>query len=183
MNLLAKCSCCAGSFPRTVKQVNAVIKRSGVWTCKNCSSTRINKSRSLPIGSKSIKRSGYVEIKTAEGWIREHVYVMEKHINRKLESNEVVHHIDEIKGNNDINNLQLMTHGEHTALHNEGKIRSAETRGRIGIKSMRYSMDQARMLRGMVDSGFSQRQASITLGISKIAASRMARGITYKELA
>lgn len=42
---------------------------------------------------------------------------MEKIIGRRLFANEVVHHKDENKLNNDINNLQLMTRSEHAAHH------------------------------------------------------------------
>lgn len=59
--------------------------------------------------------------------IKEHIKVMEEHIGRKLKPNEVVHHIDFNKINNDISNLKLMTRGEHSSLHrkiekNNGKI-------------------------------------------------------------
>lgn len=48
----------------------------------------------------------------------EHRMVMEKHIGRKLESKEVVHHWDENKKNNDVKNLCLMrTTAAHTRLH------------------------------------------------------------------
>lgn len=46
-----------------------------------------------------------------------HRRVMEKHIGRLLEKNEVVHHIDGDRLNNDVDNLCLMTMSEHTALH------------------------------------------------------------------
>ena len=42
---------------------------------------------------------------------------MENHLGRLLRSNEVVHHIDGNKKNNDINNLQLLTNKEHATLH------------------------------------------------------------------
>ena len=40
-------------------------------------------------------------------YILEHRYVMEQHLGRYLEPNEVVHHIDENPSNNDIGNLRL----------------------------------------------------------------------------
>lgn len=50
-----------------------------------------------------------------------HRYVMEKHLGRKLSSDEVVHHIDENKENNSIYNLQIMTRSEH-AIHHHGDL-------------------------------------------------------------
>ena len=47
----------------------------------------------------------------------EHHYVMEKHIGRYLNNDEVVHHINHIRSDNRIENLQLMTFKEHAALH------------------------------------------------------------------
>ena len=54
----------------------------------------------------------------------EHDLVMEKYLGRKLKyyslnnrNNEVVHHIDGNKLNNSLDNLKLMTHGEHVRFH------------------------------------------------------------------
>lgn len=49
--------------------------------------------------------------------IAKHRLVMMQHINRELTGNEIVHHIDHNKFNNDISNLQLMTQSEHAKLH------------------------------------------------------------------
>lgn len=52
-----------------------------------------------------------------------HRQVMEKFIGRKLEYSEVVHHIDGNNKNNDINNLMVMSRGEHSRLHHLGITR------------------------------------------------------------
>lgn len=54
---------------------------------------------------------------TAQGYVRIHRLKMEKKIGRYLREDEVVHHIDENKGNNNIDNLQLMTISEHNRHH------------------------------------------------------------------
>ncbi len=59
--------------------------------------------------------------------------VMEKHLGRYLNTNEMVHHKDGDKTNNDLPNLELMTIGEHVSLHNSLKER--DTNGRF-IKSL-----------------------------------------------
>ena len=51
--------------------------------------------------------------------IAEHRKVMEKQMGRKLRSDEIVHHIDHDKTNNDISNLTIMTRAEHARLHAE----------------------------------------------------------------
>ncbi len=70
----------------------------------------------------SKKNGGYVVVTRGSNKNRlEHVVIMEKHIGRRLIANEVVHHIDENKHNNAIENLMLMTRSDHTRLHRSMK--------------------------------------------------------------
>ena len=57
----------------------------------------------------------------SNGYVYHHRIVMENSIGRLLNDNEVVHHINGNKKDNNIENLQLMTAGEHVAHHNIGK--------------------------------------------------------------
>ncbi|MBQ8130872.1 MAG: HNH endonuclease [Bacilli bacterium] len=54
---------------------------------------------------------------TSKSYVLYHRLVMENYLGRYLTKDEVVHHKDGNKTNNDITNLELMTNSEHTRLH------------------------------------------------------------------
>ena len=51
------------------------------------------------------------------GYVYEHIYVMEKSLNRSLTSSEVVHHLDCNPSNNRIENLLLLDKSMHSKIH------------------------------------------------------------------
>lgn len=60
----------------------------------------------------------YKKIRLSDGATRdEHVLVMEEYLGRPLEPDECVHHCDEQKKHNPIENLELMLRTEHTRMH------------------------------------------------------------------
>ena len=61
----------------------------------------------------------YISGYNKKGNAKIHRLVMEEHLGRKLKPNEVVHHINEDRTDNRLENLQLMTRGEHSRLHRE----------------------------------------------------------------
>jgi len=75
---------------------------------------------------KKLDKKGYVLIykpnhkysKTKKGWIYEHRAVVEDYLKRRLKKGECVHHLDEDKQNNKINNLMIFkSHKEHSKFH------------------------------------------------------------------
>ena len=52
-----------------------------------------------------------------DGYVMEHVLIMEQQIVRYLAGNEVVHHINRIRSDNRIENLLLMDKQEHAKMH------------------------------------------------------------------
>lgn len=54
-----------------------------------------------------------------KGYVRQHILVMTQQLGRALNGNEVVHHKDENKANNELQNLELMTDSNHKSYHSK----------------------------------------------------------------
>lgn len=78
---------------------------------------------------------GCMFVKINNKWVRKHRVIMEERLGRKLKRNEVVHHIDGNKLNNNIDNLKVMTYGEHQNLHRLGIKLSEDTCKKMSIVS------------------------------------------------
>lgn len=86
---------------------------------------KISQSRKLKgVGHKKNTNDGYIRIycpthpkSTSDGYVFEHRLIMEKHIGRYLRDDEVVHHINHVRNDNRLENLELMTFKEHASLH------------------------------------------------------------------
>lgn len=82
---------------------------------------------------------GYMRLNVGEGVHpyshKGHVYVhrvvMEEHLGRFLRPDEVIHHINEIKDDNRLQNLYLCSAQEHVEIHNRGRHNSLAKRAKI----------------------------------------------------
>lgn len=85
----------------------------------------------------SIKRNADARRGRGNGYVKrdgrhEHRSVMERKLGRLLLPGEIVHHVDEIKGNNDPDNLELTNRVDHARLHNSGKKRTPKLTCKFG---------------------------------------------------
>lgn len=85
------------------------------------------------IGHKKKRSDGYIAVyfpdhpkSNKDGYIMEHILVMECLIGRHLNENEVVHHRNHKRDDNRAENLQLMSKKEHMSLHTAERHRKGE---------------------------------------------------------
>ena len=71
-----------------------------------------------------VSKEGYICIRPRHGELYYlHRLIMEEKLGRRLNSNELVHHIDGNKMNNHPNNLELTNRSEHINTHREDLVR------------------------------------------------------------
>lgn len=96
------------------------------WTLEHCKN---NSKKANEIRWKNhqycYRANGYIMIKVKDhpfankrGYVYQHRLIMEKNLKRYLTPEEIVHHKDGIKTNNDFSNLVMFrSTGEHTSYH------------------------------------------------------------------
>lgn len=103
---------------------------------------------------------GYVLVRKPEhtfsvnGYVLEHRLIMEEYLGRILSSDEIVHHKNEIKTDNRIENLELTNRAEHRGMHN-----SIDKRG-----TLKYDIGKIKTL---YEKGYSSRDIERMLGVGK----------------
>lgn len=115
LDILKNCLFCEIEFMTCLKQTE---RGRGIYCsrlCANRGSGKFNagKIRNSQLSKLKRNKNSYVKFHGRH----EHRIVMEAHLGRPLFSWEIVHHKDGNKGNNVIENLEVMTQSMHTAEH------------------------------------------------------------------
>ena len=106
------------------------LKQVASSVCKPCNSNRLDNNGNWK-GGKIVHKKGYILVKTS-GWSKnngykfEHVLVMEKKLGRMLFPGENVHHINGVRDDNRIENLQLWVKPQPTGVRVEDAIEWAK---------------------------------------------------------
>lgn len=118
----------AGQFDTNMTTVSKTLMRNKIQTRVNKETGKVKQYTSRWNGGISYDTKGHKRLympdnpSSISGMIAEHRYVMEKHLGRKLNSAEVIHHINKIPDDNRIENLKIMTASEHSKLHNGARF-------------------------------------------------------------
>ena len=119
-----------------------------------------------------------------------HRYIVEQMLGRKLDTNEVVHHKDGDKWNNDPSNLEVMTREEHTRLHQTGRKYGEEMRQKCREKQLGVPNTACRKLtpaqvidiRHLCEAGHTIRDISQMYGIHHTTVLSVVNRKTYKDV-
>ncbi|KKK88378.1 hypothetical protein LCGC14_2743780 [marine sediment metagenome] len=117
----------------------------------NLSNVGIGKNNPNWKGGRRLRTDGYILLSRRDhprayggGTVLEHIVIMEKHLGRYLKyygkrhpKNEVVHHIDDNKKNNKIENLYITTIGGNRVIHKQMESITAELykKGFVGFNN------------------------------------------------
>lgn len=89
-------------------------KKDGYYSsCKECYRIRVNKTGRRIMNDWHLGTDGYIH----KGDLRQHRYVVEEHLGRKLLKSEHVHHINHDKTDNRLENLVVLNQSEHHRVH------------------------------------------------------------------
>jgi hypothetical protein len=120
-------------------------------------------------GGKYIDDKGYIRVLAPKhpfenhGYVYEHRLVMEQYLGRYLQSWETVHHINEIKIDNRVENFYLTTVPEHSAIHREGQKKTPQLKSEL----RKHAKKRIKENKSLTKSGrFARRDDSLDSGTS-----------------
>ena len=132
--------------------------------------------------------SGYKAIRVNGKKVDEHRYIMEQYLGRKLSRDEVVHHKNGEKDDNDVDNLEVMDLSEHTKQHHIGSTLSEETKRKIsealiGNQSVNRKLNDSQVeeIKRLHDNGVSNRKIAKMFNVNHQTINDIINGKHYKN--
>jgi len=127
-----KCPKCRNKNARSICSCGILIQKKSK-NCVKCNNGILNKTRTNPEGYR-YNKSGYIMIKISNhprtsgngSYVFEHILVMEKHIGRYLVKGENIHHMNGIRDDNRIENLELWIRPQPSGIRAKDAVKWAE---------------------------------------------------------
>ena len=120
-----------------------------------------------------------------------HRWLMEQALGRELDFNEIVHHKNENKLDNDLTNLEILTRSEHAKMHAKppyftdyAKQRARETNLGKPAKNRKLSGEDARFIKEHYiprDKEYGTRALARKFGVDHYTISKIVNDKFYKE--
>ncbi len=134
-----------GEANRGKKRPYLAERNKSLWMRKKVSASKLGKKRPDISGKNHYRWNGGISIKQGRktifkpnhpfasnhGYVLVYRLIIEKHIGRYLKPEEIIHHKDEDRTNNNIENLQIMTNSEHISHHMKKRWKDPEYRKKM----------------------------------------------------
>lgn len=136
----------------------------------------------------------YKRIKLPDGTTRDrHRLIMERKLGRRLTFNEIVHHKNEDKSDDNPDNLELKPRSIHSAMHQRGKpkkpltmeMKLARSKQTTGSKNPSAILNEecVRRIKGLIGDGLNLHDIAKAFGVSKATIYSIKAGRYWKHVA